>query len=157
MESTIAPVPSGEASSTTRTSIDGSCARMAGIRRAMLNFSLKVGTMTSVRSAKASPVPPDSGAKSEETDEDGEPGDRLSGLIGRAGELQPHRSSSGWELDSDQAQIRPPKPRRLAVNRRSPPRIVVLRDHETGSVGRRRTQCDFDVAGRILRDACDDG
>src|SRR2546423_8202083 len=102
MASTMPPVPSGDPSSTTRTSSDGSCARTAGMRRAMLNRSLYVGTMTSARSAKAAPITPDTSAEHENADEDGDPRDRSPPLIGRTGEAQVNFSRALWQLDTNQ-------------------------------------------------------
>src|SRR5215211_2459468 len=55
ISSATAPVPSGDPSSTIRTSIDGSCDRIAGTMCGTLSASTYVGTITSAFSGNPSP------------------------------------------------------------------------------------------------------
>src|SRR5258706_5482049 len=130
MPSTIAPVPSGEASSTTRISSEGSCARIAGISRAMLKRSLYVGTMTSARSGKSSPVAQDSCAQHQESEGDRNPRDHFSLLVRRTGEIELDAARTRGQLDADHCVVRPADSRRLSVHGCDPPRIVILRDDQ---------------------------
>src|SRR5258706_15241382 len=130
MPSTIAPVPSGEASSTTRISSEGSCARIAGISRAMLKRSLYVGTMTSARSGKSSPVAQDSGAQHQESERDRNPGDHLPLLVRGAGETELDGARTCGQLDAYHRIVCPADSRRLSIHGCDPARVVVLRDDE---------------------------
>src|SRR5712691_7496270 len=136
MPSTIAPVPSGEASSTTRISREGSWASIAGISRAMLKRSLYVGTMTSARSGKASPIAPHAGAEHQDPDDDRNPCYGLAALVCGAREDQLDVPSPFRELDTYQRVVGAADSCCLSVSRRDPARIEILRDDERRSSGR---------------------
>src|SRR5688572_16121691 len=123
----------------------------------MLNFSLYVGTITRIRSVKASPVPPDPDGKRQQADQDGDPGDGLAGLIRGARELETHRSRSSRQLDPDEGQIGAAQPSRLAVYGSPPSRVIVLRDDERGAFRSRGAQSDFHLAGLVSGHVCRDG
>src|SRR4051812_35160562 len=150
MPSTIAPVPSGEPSSTTRISRQESWARTAGISRAILNRSLYVGTMTSARSGKAAPVTPPSGGQHEESKGERQPGDDFSSLVGSAGKDEIDNPAACGELDSDKAEISPPDCRRLLVHCRDPSRIVVLRNDQRGSGRGRFAKLDLNLTRLVM-------
>src|SRR5438105_10773723 len=57
IRSTMSPVPSGDPSSTTRTSRRSSCARTVSIRRLMFSRSLYVGTITRARAVAIESTP----------------------------------------------------------------------------------------------------
>src|SRR6266699_6936835 len=156
MPSTIAPVPSGEASSTTRISSEGSCARIAGISRAMLKRSLYVGTMTSARSGKSSPVTPNSRPEHQQSQRDRQPGDRLSPLVRWACEIQLDSASTGWKLNAYKRDVSPTDSSRFSVGERNPPWVIILRNHERGSFGGGRTQVDLYLAWLVMPDRCRD-
>src|SRR5450759_1525499 len=128
MASTIAPVPSGEPSSTTNTSSEGSCARIAGTIRAMLNRSLYVGTMTSARSGKASPVVPDSCTQHQKSEGYRKPGDHFPPLVSGAREIELDAAPARRQLDTNHRVVCSPDSGRFSVDGCDPARVVVLRD-----------------------------
>src|SRR6185503_17065372 len=86
MPSTTWPVPSGEPSSTTRTSNEGSCARIAGTMRGMFSRSLYVGIITSAFSGNASPLGNDTCADDQQDRSECNQCDGFSGHVSRVGE-----------------------------------------------------------------------
>src|ERR1043166_631282 len=148
--STIAPVPSGEASSTTSTPRHGFGARIAGISRAMLNRSLKVGTMTSARSANAPPIAPEPPCQHHQPYQNCNPGNDLAALVCRTRELQRDSPRSRGKLHSDHRVIDSADVRALPIYSRQPAGIVVLGDYERRSGWCGRTERDVDLP-RLIR------
>src|SRR5688572_9462568 len=145
MLSAMSPVPSGDPSSTTRTSRRASCARTVATSRSTFSRSLYVGTMTSARSDTSSPLQYD--ARDDHRGRDDEPQKRqhLSPGERRVRKPQVDRPRARGQWNADEAVLRTPDGRSLAVDHRAPAWIEVLADHESRPHRRRSVEPDRDV------------
>src|SRR5882724_5046068 len=132
--SAIWPVPSGELSSTTSTSMQGSWASTAGTTCDTLVRSLYVGTTTSIRSATQPPYAragrrPD---QEPEGDQQRQPGDHFAAPVVGRRELEPHLARPRGKRHAQEGVIAPMHRRGLAIHRRVPVRIPRLAHQEEG-------------------------
>src|SRR6185369_5619835 len=111
----------------------------------MLNRSLKVGTMTSARSANAPPIAPKPDYKHHQTNQDGDPGYNLPPFVAGTGESQRDISGAGGKLHADHGVIDSADVRWLSINAGQPTGIIILGDYERRSGRCRCTQRDINL------------
>src|SRR5262249_37452278 len=145
------PVPSGELSSTTRTSMRGSCRRIAGTIWGRLVASLYVGTMTRTRSITRRLPPRERGNSSHR--QSGKQGDQTHQLtlpVGRRVEGQIHLAGPGGKDDAQQGVVRPKHRGRFAIYKCVPVRIPVLGNKQVTGFRIRSFQIDRHLPWRPL-------
>src|SRR6185312_7133750 len=158
MPATTCPVPSGEPSSTTSTSMRESWSRISGTMRVTLSRSLYVGTMTRTCriggrcSGNSSSLHDDTTGQGDQRDDDGDPGNGLPRFVRRTGKGEFDLPCSGRQLHPYHAVLRSAYVPGLAVDRRMPAWIVILGDYQRGARRRPTVECQRHPARRIRID-----
>src|SRR5688572_18013727 len=152
MPSTIAPVPSGEPSSTTSTSRRASRSSTWSMSRAILSRSLYVGMMTSPLSDTTSSLHHEPGGDERERHQQRDDRYNLSSGIDRVGKGELYTARAGGERDSHQRVVGPSNRRRTSVDHGSPPRVPVLGHDECRSLRSGTIELDLNLARRRIAD-----